>query len=258
MVSAIAAKAAVSTVTIHDWVRQAGFKRRYAPRPRGDVRHDAFSELTPESMYWAGVLITDGCIVGKNNDRIKLSLKRQDADHIELFKAFIGSTNGVTYYDNVAETRATSKRMAGDLLNLGISPRKTFTAKACDKLAESWDFWRGCIDGDGGLHIYEYQGPSLVLTGASIALHDQWSTFIRKNVSSGLSDSIITYKRAELNTHDTIIHGMVAVIVVERLYRNALVALRRKIDVANQIIQWRSKYKRKHHAECLLIPGESP
>ncbi len=252
-VSHIAAEAGVTNSAIAHWVRVSGHAFRRAPRPRGTVRHGAFSILSPESRYWAGVLITDGSIVGPAHNRIKLALHEKDKDLIELFRSFVGATNNPTTYDDVVELRFTSDQMASDLLRLGITPRKSFSAQAHQDLVSSWDFWRGCVDGDGGVYMYK-NGPMLCLTGASLVLHDQFCSFLRSRTHVALHDFVNTYRKGDTSTFVTAIHGVLAQRIAERLYRNPVVTLRRKYEQAQRMQIWRSKYNRSFHTFCQRIP----
>lgn len=45
------------------------------------VWHEAFSVLTPESAYWIGFLMADGCV--HDESKVVLALKNSDKNHIE-------------------------------------------------------------------------------------------------------------------------------------------------------------------------------
>lgn len=133
------------------------------------VNEFAFSELTPESEYWIGYLMADGCLYAdKRSGSRMLSLTCKDREHVDKFKTFLGSyhkigtkkpTRGV--YGGVCYTLTlTSSRICDDLKNYGVTQEKTKNAE-CIGLQDSRHFWRGMVDGDG----WVCRGRILGLTG---------------------------------------------------------------------------------------------
>jgi hypothetical protein len=45
-------------------------------------KHDCFSTVTPESAYWVGFIMADGCIHKAN---VRISLAERDGDHLKKF-----------------------------------------------------------------------------------------------------------------------------------------------------------------------------
>lgn len=144
-------------------LKEAGRKGR----PRGSDRtytldNDFWETVDTEAKaYWLGFLATDGC-VSRAGDVI-LSLSIRDKGHLEKYREAIGSSHPIKTVDNsrgystssvLGRFSVTSKKMAADLIALGIVPAKT-------KNLVPWDgpshlmrhYWRGCVDGDGTVFL---------------------------------------------------------------------------------------------------------
>src|SRR5712691_3067825 len=73
--------------------RQSSITAGYDPRlrkRRKALREDAFAEITPESAYWTGMLLSDGSILERRRS-VRLGLAAEDGAHILKFQAFLGS-----------------------------------------------------------------------------------------------------------------------------------------------------------------------
>lgn len=228
---AIAAEVGFSTFTVRKAVEAAGRPRRYAPRPVGSVWHEAFDVLTPEARYWAGWLITDGNV--SDSHRVKLALEKEDEDAVAGLRAFVRATNPVTYYDEVAEIRFTSPYMAQRLRQLGVTPRKTFSAEAHEELCKDVDFWRGCIDGDGMLRS-KGTTPVLGFTNASVALQTQARAFF----APYYSDPSRSFKTRDGKLYELRLNGTDAVNAVNALYYPGCLTTRSGRAAADAIINF--------------------
>lgn len=121
------------------------------------LNEHVFDTLTPESSYWLGVLMTDGCVYDDKNPqsspRIELQWKNVDAEHIKAFDTFMGGGSRISVKVRPKGVYhrwdARSVHLANTLKSYGVSPRKTKTACPTENLKWNPDFWRGCIDGDG-------------------------------------------------------------------------------------------------------------
>jgi hypothetical protein len=158
---AVAAHLGVSGPAIRATLRRMGGQIRSAPDAHRTLplREDAFAQITPEAAYWAGMLVTDGCIYDEANPqsspRLELTLHAEDVDHVRAFGRFMGgdgeSRIGFAEREGRRYARwdARSVRLAADLAALGVVPRKTRIAAPPAALRDDPDFWRGCWDGDG-------------------------------------------------------------------------------------------------------------
>lgn len=111
-----------------------------------------FSEYNPQSCYWAGFILADGCL---RSDRATLSIKLADKDkeHLEKFARAI-SFSGTIKHDNYqcSIVDVNGKWPHQQLQELfDICPQKTFTTKLTNKvpLEHLHHFVRGILDGDG-------------------------------------------------------------------------------------------------------------
>jgi len=243
---------------INDWnvsviVRRAGVARNmvdaqqlilsrqeWIGNRRYTVNHAAFSRITPDSAYWAGFLMADGCVQG-NKVRLKLSVS--DINHLEKFRAFVG-TDAPIMIDRVARyteingraiqgqaaafVTVASEQITKALASFGITERKTFSANACGGMETSRDFWRGEIDGDGSI-IFNGRKPYLAARGTR-RLMDQFLKFCNDIKPTNINI------RPEGNIFKVYMNCGNAVRVIDALYRNAATSLDRKAEKAMIIL----------------------
>ncbi len=200
----------------------------------------AFDVLTPESSYWLGALMTDGCVYDENNPqsspRIELQWEKTDAAHIEAFDSFMGGGGRVNVHVRKSGVYyrwdARSVHLAKTLLSYGISPRKTKTACPVEQLRMNPDFWRGCIDGDGEVDRGN-NCPSITLTG-SFALIREFCAYV-----SSVCPEYPLHPRPTGHTDCTVYvnlygHGAMALLTI--LYKNATIAMPRKMKLAQDLL----------------------
>jgi len=210
--------------------------RRYA------VNHSAFSYVTTESAYWIGFLMADGCII---DNKVRLKLATQDRDHLEKFRAFIGTDAPIMSESEpaIAPTiggrkiqgrgavfvTVTSEQIVRDLSAFGVVPKKTEWGYARSYgVALNRDFWRGMIDGDGSL--FRSRGKPFVSLVGNQYLMTQFLAFCKTttNTSAKIGPSG--------NIFRVYLSSGPALAVITELYRNAAVALDRKAAKAAAII----------------------
>lgn len=132
-------------------------------------------------MYWAGFLMADGCISRRpwKSDQVRCELKESDKDHIYKLTAFFGLPADIVKFSREnASVRVSDQEMSDRLAQYGVTPRKTFTAKALGDATKNVHFWRGVIDGDGTVSIHLDYTPRLMLTSASIDLPTQFCSWL--------------------------------------------------------------------------------
>jgi hypothetical protein len=213
------------------------------------VRHGAFDTLTPEAAYWLGFLFADGsvCTSRARVPSITLGLSACDREHVEQFRAFVGSGHAITDVPPyrlatgyVGQPKCVltfgSAQLAQRVLALG-----RYSGPIDGELAASRHFWRGVVDGDGSIGIYLYGSPNgdgmrRRYAAFSVAgqqpLLDAFNRFLAANdlpcrkVSPRKSARVCTMTAT----------GRPAERIVHLLYRDAPAVLRRKAVKAQEII----------------------
>lgn len=115
----------------------------------------AFDDYSEEACYWAGFLAADGNVDSKN--RIRLTLKYDDINHLEKFKSFLQSTHTIgsnTDKYNRCSFEFTHPEMREILeFNYGIIPNKTNKLDFPSYMPHIYlkHYIRGYFDGDGSL-----------------------------------------------------------------------------------------------------------
>jgi transposase-like protein len=183
-----AAGKAVSVQTIEDFLNAypvkpppgtsiGKLKRRYA------LNDDAFVRITPNASYFAGLIASDGWVVGT---KLKIALQAVDEDVLGALLGFVGGNHPVRYQtrslvegrNTYAELVIGSAKILVDLdQNFGIRPNKSLTQPA-PVLPEDCiiPYLVGLIEGDGSVRIHQkmrYKPLSISLVCASEALI-QW------------------------------------------------------------------------------------
>lgn len=238
----------INPTSVTRYVRLAGVPVRDSSESKArlyTVNEHAFDTLTDEAAYWAGMLITDGCITNSKRRQPALCLELQSNDraHLSKFLTFLGSNQPVRDYTRNKRGKQLfssvmsihSRILAQKLTEYGIVPRKTFKAYAVSVLETNVHFWRGCIDGDGSLHIKSSSKnsqcvPVIYLCGTK-QLVTQFLSFISQQISTTVS--ITTDK----NIWRITFTGKVAEKVISLLYTAAPISLDRKQHRANRILE---------------------
>ncbi len=248
----VAAKHSVPQPTVVYWVNQAGLMRDATAvrRAKYTLREDAFAnaENDPEAAYWVGMMMADGNVSMQNpkSPAIQLGLSEADLIHVERFRSFVGSnhTIGIHRYGGfktkyqLAAIRFRSARIAADLAKYGVGPNKSLTAIAPDCLKESPHFWRGMVDGDGWVKMYQrphHVGPypEIGLTG-NRACVEQFANFIASLVA-GKPGAVCGNGKTVFMARAT---GTRAAALAKVLYQGEVIALERKMAVAKQAMLW--------------------
>lgn len=120
---------------------------------------------TPAKAYWLGFLYADGYI-GKGKDkRVRITLKKDDEQHLNKFLQAIEATNTLVKYSQKKDGEKVfeqaycclrDSKLVEDLNNAGCTNCKSYTLTFpnSDILPEHLQshFIRGYFDGDGSLH----------------------------------------------------------------------------------------------------------
>ena len=223
---------------IRQFWHMAGNPPRKKARPL-PLNEAAFATITPESAYWAGFLLADGCIIPAGNGGVvALGLAAEDAAHVEKFRAFLGAGHKIHVSSRrghingyakqpMHKISVSSTRLVNDLAALGVFPRKTSAEEAVPTLAMSRDFWRGVVDGDGSVFVANNKGylyPTIGLCGGGCRIIEQFVTFA--NTVTTVRSSI--QRSRKTGVYQIAISGQAAKPLAAALYENAIVALDRK------------------------------
>lgn len=196
---------------------------------------DSFETVTPESLYWAGFIAADGC-VSKNN--LTIALKTSDVGHLEKFSNWMMSDAKIGYNSKTNSNKMciSSKTIVKDLINYGITERKSFTYSPPEFCRDSPDFWRGMIDGDGSIFIRDV-GKTKNYPGIGLCGTKETCEYFRSYCLQ-----ICSFK-ANVNKHSSIfniyIGGVAAIKIASQIYGdNPSFFLQRKFDVFNKMLNF--------------------
>lgn len=200
------------------------------------LREDAFETITPESAYWIGMLYTDGHI-GKGNRgyNVELGLHSNDIKHLEKYKEFLNCNISLSKAKNQDYLRVKigSDKLHKSLQNLGFTNNKSHDAKPHISVENNRDFWRGCIDGDGGIYNNRKDKCKHIFLCGTLDTIIGFIVFCENNTN---------IKNRKFPTqHDTIFqvsyYGKEALEIANLLYKDSYVYLDRKYQVYQEWLQ---------------------
>ena len=241
----IGQKYKVSDVTIQNTLERIGIKRRKGGEGKALEFNKSFfkNPLSNEAKYWVGAIWGDGNIC-KRQGRFRLSFVSTDKDFTEKLKEGLQSHHKITYlpsHNKVMNGKTyackarydlciQSKELVEDLMTHGIQYNKTYEDCIVPSyLEESPDFWRGLVDADGSMGIYN-GGRTLALVGTRKAV-DSFTTFCRKTLPD-VKPNLRLYR----NVWHWVICGNNAKTIVGLLYKDAVVFMNRKNKIAQTIL----------------------
>lgn len=132
-------------------------KRGKVPQNYFEINERFFSAWSPEMAYVLGLLITDGCISKVKNGSYRIRLCLNDKELLEKVAKTMGSSQPITpskYQAGLYLFLFGRKRIAQDLITLGVVPRKSLVLKFPDvPKVYLREFIRGIFDGDGSVYF---------------------------------------------------------------------------------------------------------
>jgi hypothetical protein len=230
----------ISAQTVCNILHRCGEQvRDVAERHRKyNLNETAFDGSAEHAAYWTGFLMADGCVeyTAKSRfPRISLHLQKGDIEHVGKFCDFLGTERnriGERKRDATVSVQFYSDRIGRKLAKAGVVPRKSLTAKAL-RFESNRHFWRGVVDGDGGMGEYGsvhkgrmYKYPTLFLAGSQELL-EQFRVFVVSKVP--LCKNVV---RGHGNCSNISLYGKRAISIIRILYSDAAVALDRKAALA--------------------------
>lgn len=188
-----------------------------------------------EKAYWLGFLYADGYISQGIKNEISLSLKEEDREHLEKFRAFLKlenkkitlkkkEMNNKIYYSY--RFCLSNQKIRNDLILLGCLPRKTFklsfpnSNQVPDYLVRH--FIRGYIDGDGCITNHITSKISLEILGTEQFLKGYLEKIDIKN------KKIYSFNHSAIKR--IVLSGKNAIYVLDDIYKDAHIFMRRKYD----------------------------
>ncbi len=198
----------------------------------GTLNEECFNELTPESLYWIGMLYADGHITKSREFSIELVLHKDDHLHLEKYKNFLGTSRNIGKgTGNGLRVRINSKKIHNRLSELGFKHDKSYTAIPHDSFKESRDFWRGAVDGDGG--VYRYTRIDQVFLCGTLETIFDFIVFCSKH--AGVKEKYPS-KASGVVLYQVSYYGQDARKVATLLYKDACVYLERKYQKYLEIV----------------------
>lgn len=202
---------------------------------------------TPEKAYWLGFIAADGSVLrrGTKSYLLRIELATRDEPHLKAFAACIGtdspvkravrehggSLGGSGQFSRIV---INSWRMVAALERAGISERKSATVAPWDGPFELMrHYWRGLFDGDGSL------GPITTRTHWSLGICGSpqcvlgfaaWAKEL-----CGASAAPRVSQRSALCWQWSCSGTDKPQAIVREMYRDATVALPRKLALAGQL-----------------------
>jgi hypothetical protein len=191
--------------------------------------------LSKEASYWLGFLLADGCVYGTC---LGCKLKASDEGHLQKLASFLKVSNKIqhgfgTGYGHFpwVSLSVKSKLLVERLRILGITPRKSLTAKPVLGLNYDRDFWRGVVDGDGsfgrrgdGRIWISLRGTEEVVKG----FVQFCNSVTGKNIKSYY---------VEETTSQTIFSGTKAEEVLNFMYYESCLGLDRKVALTKNLLK---------------------
>ena len=132
--------------------------------------------------------------------------------------------------------RVNSKQLVNKLVDLGFTSNKSITIFPHDLLKESKDFWRGCIDGDGGIYskVHNKLYEQLFFCGTLETIFE-FIIFCVKytDIKDRKYPTICNGK----NLYEVSYYGQDAKKICDLLYKDSTVYLNRKYEMYKQFQQ---------------------
>ncbi len=187
----ISSMVGISKSSVYNYLRNNNIKIRTVSEStrKYNLNHQAFSNIYDKNaLYWAGFLMADGCLYipkiktkTKNKTtqrRVQLAIHKRDMTHIYKWQKFLHTEMPPRPDKNLFRLDVSSFELFNSLLKFGLTPNKSFTAKANKNVCMSTHFWRGVIDGDGFIVLNKKNYPVLGLVGSK-QLMKQFLKFVR-------------------------------------------------------------------------------
>ncbi len=197
---------------------------------KNDVRPDAFDDLTDEeTAYWIGFFHADGHLRNLGGE-ISIELQRPDKEHLEKFKKFLNCNNKIT--DRVSKLghelsciKVGCKSLHNKLKQYGYTNKKSSDAFVPEELKYNKHFWRGVIDGDGGVYDYPHLHMKDVFLCGTLNTVLGFINFISKELN--IEPKIPSVASTIFQVH----YYKEAIQIYKLLYSSSTISLDRKYEI---------------------------
>lgn len=250
----IAPEYGISVAGLAGLFKRRGVKMRPAHTPSFVTRPDCFADpaCSEEAAYMVGFLMADGNVCDRpgRTPAVRLAVQIRDREIVDRLNVMLGGGYAISVIEKPGpndQPQATISfahpRVVADLIQHGVTPRKTWTASFPDYLADSRHAMRGLVDGDGSLCWHTIGGrlyPMVRLVG-SAAVCRQFTEFVRR-ASPGFEGQS---RVGRFGVSKIDIVGRHAAAAARVLYEGCTIALSRKAAVAAELMRWVPKHPRK-------------
>ena len=162
--------------------------------------HDFFKKWNSNMAYCVGFLLADGCLMCKDKTyHIKIALSPKDGLYLRKLANLMGCSHAIhtSGKKKLTTIMISNKTMFNDLVEIGITPRKTLTVKWIDQCPVEYqrDLVRGILDGDGCVCTRDNKTIQVTFVGTESVLDGIKNSF--KNFSGKSISTIYKIKKAK-------------------------------------------------------------
>ena len=186
----------------------------------------------PDKAYWVGFLLADGCICRTAwAPHLSLEIQKRDKNHLLKFQTCLAATHPIqTCARGTVRIRIYNQKICDDLIRIGVTPRKTHTARPAKIHAQfRRDYFRGLVDGDGCItgSANPRRCYRIVLCGTKAIVTDfsNWLGYSGKYV----------YFRERSNCYCFEKQGHAVPDILHKLYHDAHIYLDRKYNLYREV-----------------------
>ena len=206
-----------------------------------------FAAITPESAYWLGFLMADGCV---SRSELICVLQRRDEEHLRSFMGVLGCDDrplAVVNDGNGVRLSIGCAALARQLVAHGIRAGRAYGSEPiAEPLASSADFWRGVVDGDGSIRFDRTHGrPSLTVVGPPRVM-EQLADFLAPHLSTTRRPTPHRHSQSDV-VRLVSRGGRTAVDAIRVLYAHPMSpALARKRERAERALAWKPQVRSRY------------
>jgi Mor family transcriptional regulator len=247
--SELAKKYNISPTTVCNILHNNGFKTNFYKTcaKKYDINETFFDNInTEEKAYILGLLYADG-YNNESRNSVNLSLAETDKNILDKITLLIQPTKPLQFVEiqknnpkkqNQYRLVIANKHISQQLVKLGCMQAKTFKITFPEWLQDDLipHFIRGYCDGDGYINK-NFHNPSFSITGTEIFCNKLAEILKEKcNINSSL---YTRHKERNHNIRTLTTNGRQQVVrFLEYVYKNANIFLDRKMELANNILNY--------------------